>query len=98
MRSFSVLAALICVVLISSAGSGQGTTPQNEIGILRVQGNVYMVVGASGNSSVQVGNDGVLVVDTMAESAANALLSAIRTLSTKPIRWIINTHVHRDRT
>src|SRR5262245_54088059 len=98
MKSYSVLPAILCAVLIGSTGLGQGTGARNEIPILHVQGNVYMLVGDSGNATVQIGDDGALVVDTMTENAANALLSAIRTLSPKPIRWIINTHVHRERT
>src|SRR5262245_41421763 len=98
MRLFSVLTVFMGVFLIASASSGQTTTPQNQVAILPVRGNVYMLVGPSGNTTAQIGNDGVLVVDTMTEDAANALLSAIRSLSMKPIRWIINTHVHRDRT
>ena len=35
-----------------------------EIHVLPVQGNVYMLVGAGGNITLQVGNDGVLLVDT----------------------------------
>src|SRR5437773_9611492 len=98
MRSSSVAVAILFAVLVSSTGLAQGTRAQSEIPILHVQGNVYMLVGDSGNSTVQIGDDGVLVVDTMTEAAANGLLNAIRTLSPKPVRWIINTHVHRDRT
>ena len=98
MKSFCILAAALCAVLIGSTGFGQGTRAQKEIGVLHVQGNVYMLVGDSGNATVQIGDDGVLVVDTTTENAANAMLTAIRTLSPKPIRWIINTHVHRERT
>jgi glyoxylase-like metal-dependent hydrolase (beta-lactamase superfamily II) len=98
MKSHSVFAAILGAVLIASTGLGQGTRAQNDIPILHVQGNVYMLVGDTGNATVQIGDDGVLVVDTMTETAANAMLTAIRTLSPKPIRWIINTHVHRDRT
>jgi len=95
MRSYSILAGILCAALTGYTALGQGTRAPNEIGVLHVQGNVYMLVGDSGNTTVQIGDDGVLVVDTMAETAANALLNAIHTLSPKPIRWIINTHVHR---
>src|SRR5262245_12940009 len=78
MRSLVVVAAIMCGVLFSSGVRGQGTG-QKEMGILHVQGNVYMLVGALGNSTVQIGNDGVLVVDTMTTAEANALLAAIRT-------------------
>src|SRR4030095_13319706 len=62
----------------------------------KVQGNVYMLTGAGGNVTVQVGNDGVLIVDTQFAPMAPKILSAVRKLSDKPIKYIINTHVHSD--
>src|SRR6059036_3227613 len=62
----------------------------------QVQGNIYMLVGAGGNATVQVGADGVLLVDTQFAPMAPKILAAVRKLSDKPIRYIINTHVHTD--
>jgi glyoxylase-like metal-dependent hydrolase (beta-lactamase superfamily II) len=69
-----------------------------EIRVLHVQRNVYMLLGAGGNTTVQIGNDGVLVVDTQFAPLAPKILAAIRKLSDKPIRIVINTHVHGDHT
>jgi cyclase len=64
---------------------------------MHVQGNVWMLVGPASNAAVQIGDDGVLVVDTMRESDAEAMVAEIRRLAgSKPIRWIINTHAHAD--
>jgi glyoxylase-like metal-dependent hydrolase (beta-lactamase superfamily II) len=62
------------------------------------QGNIYMLVGAGGNVSVQAGKDGVLIVDTQFALLSKKILAAIRTLSNGPIRYIINTHYHPDHT
>lgn len=68
-----------------------------DIQILQVRGNLFMLVGANGsNSVIQVGDEGVLVVDTMTDAAADNLVTAIRTLSDRPILWIVNTHAHLD--
>jgi glyoxylase-like metal-dependent hydrolase (beta-lactamase superfamily II) len=67
-----------------------------DIHVLPVQGNVYMLVGAGGNITLQVGDEGVLLVDTQFAQLSDRILAAIRKLSTKPIRYIINTHVHPD--
>jgi glyoxylase-like metal-dependent hydrolase (beta-lactamase superfamily II) len=79
---------------------GATTQTQNldnvEVHLLHVQGNVYMLVGAGGNITVQVGDEGVLLVDTSYEQMSAKVVAAIRTLSNKPIRYIINTHVHED--
>jgi glyoxylase-like metal-dependent hydrolase (beta-lactamase superfamily II) len=63
---------------------------------LHVQNNVYAIFGAGGNVSVQVGADGVLLVDTGLAAQAPAVLAEVRKLSNGPIRFIINTHAHPD--
>ncbi len=69
-----------------------------ELASIRVQGNVYMLVGAGGNIGVQVGDEGVLVVDTGLAQNADKVIAAIKKLSDKPIRWVLNTHFHPDHT
>ena len=63
----------------------------------RVQGNVWMITTGSANVAVQIGDDGVLVVDTGPAATADAVLAEIRRLAgDKPIRFIVNTHAHAD--
>jgi cyclase len=63
-----------------------------------VQGNVYVLIGDGGNITVQVGKDGVMLVDTGFAPLAPKAMAEIRKLSAGPIRWIVNTHVHADHT
>jgi len=93
--SFQLPAVAVAACLALSA---QQVKPDNEIHILKVQGNVYMLVGPAGNTAVQVGPMGVLVVDTQTADAGAKLVAAIRTLSDKPIRYVINTSFDPDRT
>src|SRR5207253_8624193 len=72
--------------------------PQGEIKTFHVQGNVYMLVGAGANIAVQIGDEGVVVVDTGVAPMRDKVLAAIRQLSTKTIRWIINTDPDADHT
>ncbi len=69
-----------------------------EIETLRVRDNIYMLVGAGGNITVQVGDDGVLIVDTQYAALSEKILAAVAELSERPIRYIVNTHHHRDHT
>ncbi len=69
-----------------------------EVHVLPVQGNVYMIVGAGGNITVQIGDLGVVVVDTGTAAMADKVIAAIRKLSNKPIQYIVNTHFHADHT
>jgi len=74
----------------------QSGTPPDEIGILKVQGNVYMVVTPAGNIAAQVGDDGILVVNTGPEAMAPKIAAALRKLSDKPIQWVVNTDADPD--
>ena len=62
-----------------------------DVQVVPVQGNVYMVVGAGANITVQAGRDGLLLVDTGVASMSAKVLQAVRTISTGPLRYIINT-------
>ena len=84
--------------LESAAIKGSDPAPPGEIQVVHVQGNVYMLAGDGGNVVVQAGNEGVLVVDTGTAARSADLLAAIRKISEKPIRIVINTHVHADHT
>jgi glyoxylase-like metal-dependent hydrolase (beta-lactamase superfamily II) len=66
---------------------------------LPVRDNIWMIVGAGGNITAQVGDDGVLVVDTGSGGAATAKVQTIlRAISTKPVRYIVNTSFRPDHT
>lgn len=84
------------------AALAQGRGKQNfdsvKVEIQPVQGKVYLLTGAGGNTTVQAGPEGVLIVDTQFAPMAPKILAAIRQLTDKPIRYIINTHVHGDHT
>ncbi len=71
---------------------------RGEVHTLHVQGNVYMLVGAGGNITVQTGSDGVLLVDAGLASMSAQVLAAVKQLSDRPIRYIVNTHIHPDHT
>jgi glyoxylase-like metal-dependent hydrolase (beta-lactamase superfamily II) len=67
--------------------------PAGEVRAVHVQGNVHMIVGAGANIAVQVGEDGVLVVDTGDGKMTDKVLAAVRSI-TPPggeIRWVVNT-------
>lgn len=75
------------------------TLAPGEVTAVHVQGNVHAIVGAGANIAVQVGNDGVLVVDTGAAGSSDKVLAAIRELAPgKEIRWLVNTGYGADHT
>jgi len=85
-------------VSVAALAGAAGALAQGSIESYHVQGNVYLLAGAGANVAVQVGDEGVLVVDTGATASREALLAAVKKLSDRPIRWIINTSADLDHT
>jgi len=90
------LAAAVLAAFAWSQPRGATATPPDEIGVLKVQGNVYMLVTPSGNIAAQVGDDGILMLDTATEALAPKVAAALKKLSDKPIGWIVNSSSDLD--
>ncbi len=67
------------------------TPAAGEVEVLPVQGKVHVIIGAGGNITVHSGDDGVLIVDTGLASMTPKVLAALKTVSTRPLRYIVNT-------
>jgi glyoxylase-like metal-dependent hydrolase (beta-lactamase superfamily II) len=94
------IGALTATTSGSAQGSAaQGSAPRREQAALRtmhVQGTVHVVLGAGSNIAVQLGNLGSILVDTGTAQNAEQVLAAVRQLTPRPVRYIINTHSHPD--
>jgi len=94
-RRAALLAAVVAVGAVGVVA--QQNFDDVEVQWLHVQDNIYMLVGAGGNITLSVGDDGVLVVDTQFEGMAEKNIAAVREIAgTRPIRYIVNTHAHPD--
>ena len=80
-------------------GSGSGAAGLGPIGtIQKVADRLYMIPGAGGNTAVFIMANGVLIVDTKLANNGQAILDQVKSVSSKPITYIINTHTHGDHT
>ncbi len=91
-------APLVAKATVAAPPRAANANPTGELTVLPVQGNVYMISGAGGNIAVQIGQMGVVVVDTGLANMADKVLAAIKKLSDRPLQYIINTHMHADHT
>jgi cyclase len=89
------LSYLTAVFLGITAVAAAQQNPADLV-VLPVQGGVYLIAGAGGNITVQVGAMGVVVVDTGSGAMSDKVVAAIRKLSDKPLQYIINTHYDPD--
>jgi cyclase len=70
--------------------------------VTKVAGNIYMIDGtggfAGGNIGVSVGDDGIVIVDDQFAPLADKIQAALKGISDKPVKFILNTHYHGDHT
>lgn len=111
MKSGMPIAAVACLGFLGSADGVATQAAQSarqvawppalsaaapgDLQVLPVQGNVHMLVGSGGNITVQAGAQGIMLVDTGVTSMSDKVLAAVRTISRRPLRYIINT-THLD--
>src|SRR5881394_3534822 len=81
---------------LKAAASQAAAAPSNSLEILEVRPTFFVIAGAGANIGVQVGEDGVVAVDTGAATDAPAVLAALKRISPKPIRYIIDTGPDTD--
>jgi len=98
----AVIAAVclpLCLSFESSALTFEASppqAPQSRLETLEVRPSFFLIVGAGPNIGVQVGEDGVVVVDAGTAAAAPDVLAAIKRISPRPIRYVINTGPDAD--
>jgi cyclase len=95
----AAVALLSAVFGFARAGAQQDQPLDGpSIQLLHVQGRVHMLVGAGSNITVQLGENAVVLVDTGLPQMSPQVIAAIRSLSQKPIEFIINTSADADHT
>src|SRR5271166_5283559 len=74
----SALGLMMCGALSSQAA-------ESDLDVIQVRPNFYMIAGAGGNIGVQIGSDGVVLVNAGTEAASGEVLAALKKLTPLPI-------------
>jgi glyoxylase-like metal-dependent hydrolase (beta-lactamase superfamily II) len=84
------------VSMAATLAAAQQDFSKVEIKAQKVSGNIYMLTGAGGNIGVSVGDDGIVIVDDQFAPLAGQIRAALKDITDKPVRFVINTHYHGD--
>lgn len=96
-RRFIMIATAI-LIFAGMAGAQNQDFSKVQIKVSKVAGSVYMLQGAGGNIGASVGDDGIVIVDDQYAPLADRIQAALKGITDKPVRFIINTHYHPDHT
>jgi len=97
MRQSAIAGSVLVLAAALSVAQDQDFS-KVEIKVTKVSGTVYMLEGAGGNIGASVGEDGIVVVDDQYAPLAEKIQAALKGVTDKPVRFIINTHYHGDHT
>src|SRR3954467_14580110 len=94
-----IAASLLSAFSLALAGAQQDPDwSKVQIKVTKVSGNIYMLEGEGGNIAASVGEDGIVIVDDQFAPLAGKIQAALKGITDKPVRFIINTHYHGDHT
>src|SRR6185436_16257754 len=89
-----ILSVLAIAVLSFGAHAQQRNFDAVQIKTHKITDSVYMLEGEGGNIGVSVGEDGVFLIDDQFAPLTQKILDAVKAISDKPVRFLINTHYH----
>jgi cyclase len=94
------LAFVLTCAIATARAQGNIDFARLEIQTVKVTDGVYVLMGgpAQGNILVSAGSDGLFLVDTMYAQMHDKIMAALAAISTQPVRYIVNTHLHGDHT
>lgn len=94
------LMILVLSVLLSGLSAAMAQNPIDKVKIqtIKVKDGIYMLMGEGGNIGLSIGKDGVIMIDDQYAPLTDKILAAVKKLSDKPVKFIINTHWHFDHT
>lgn len=95
MTTSRTLTPLVCG-LSAALLSATLVAQQPALETIELRPNFFVLAGAGGNIGVQVGNDGVVVVDAGSAASGDAVVAAIKKITLNPIRYVINTGPDAD--
>jgi cyclase len=90
------LATALGLIASSAVSSQAAELGSGDLDVVQLRPNFYMIAGAGGNIGVEIGMDGVVLVDAGSEAAADKVLAAMRKLTPLPTRYIIDTGAEPD--
>ena len=91
-------ALLLAAGLLAACGleAQEADLSKIEMKVSKVAGNVYVLQGVGGNIGASVGDDGIVLIDDESAPLADKIQAALRGITDKPVRFVINTHYHGD--
>ena len=96
--SIWLIAAALAMPSVAGAQGNRGPATPPQVKTTLLGGSVYGIDGQGGRMAALVGPEGILLVDAQSAAITDRIVAALKEISTAPLRFLVNTHVHADHT
>jgi glyoxylase-like metal-dependent hydrolase (beta-lactamase superfamily II) len=94
----NLIPVLLTFFLTTGSLSAQNNMDQVKISVEKVADNFYVLYGSGGNIGLAVGDEYAYMIDDQFAALSEKILAAVKTVTDKPIKYLVNTHWHGDHT
>ena len=98
MSRLSLVGLFVAILVLQSAwvAHTQNAKTPGPLRVEKVKGDLYMISGEGGNVAVDVTNEGVVLVDDMFDRNHADILAQVKSVTDRPLKYVVNTHQHDD--
>jgi len=96
MNKFKLIPILLCFAVCQ--GMAQSNMDHVEIKPEKVAENIYILYGRGGNIGLAIGQDYAYMIDAQFSALSDKILATVKSITDKPVKFVINTHWHGDHT
>jgi glyoxylase-like metal-dependent hydrolase (beta-lactamase superfamily II) len=93
---YRAVAVALGLALCAAFAGRVAAQEEGGLDVVKVRKNFYMIAGAGGNIGVQIGSDGIVLVNSGTVKASDDVLAALKKLTDLPIRYVINADAGAD--
>ena len=98
MRKQTALRVAVATAALAGLWLAWSQNPPATLTLQKVTDNLYVIIGSGGNVAFMPTSEGVIVVDDKFAQDAPQIMAKIKSVTDKPVRYVINTHQHGDHT
>lgn len=93
-----ILVAMVIGIVGAMIQVASQQRPRPPLEIQKLKEDLYVITGAGGNVGVRVTPEGVIVIDDKFEQDYAGIIERIKSVTSQPVKYVINTHHHGDHT
>ena len=88
------------ILALAGAWIAYTQNPQTppQLSMEKLKDDLYVIIGDGGNVAVYISTEGVILIDDKFERDYNDIMAKVKSVTSQPVKYVLNTHQHGDHT